>query len=214
MALGTLPPWLHASPELYLHAITSGSQAGLELARIAQAADNAAAGRDLAQQRLAQEANLANERLAYLEQAGADNRGVARERIDAQRDIGDAREGRLAGEHADATSLRQAMLDLQRQRTSNTQDYRDARLAQFQQALDANNTENGDPYAEDIPGAPGVKQVIDSRGKVHIVNPGWMEKLLQGAGVSGSTGGGSDPAAVPNADYTYDWSKKLQKIGK
>src|SRR5450631_2168025 len=42
MALGTLPPWLDVRPEQFVRAASEGAQAGLAVARLNQAADEAA----------------------------------------------------------------------------------------------------------------------------------------------------------------------------
>lgn len=210
MPLGQLPSWLNTSPEMYLHAITSGSQAGLELAKISQEADNAAAARNLAQERLAQEENLANARLAELKSSGDETRDLMRERIAAMTDLGHERNARLLDQGGQGLDLRQAALELARQRAGETADYRNTRAGQFQQGLDIaeNNAENMAQHRSWLETNPNVKDAsyVTLRrkglpGQPDIVVRGNLKDPIDRASLRAAYGTNAIPSILQDSTY-------------
>lgn len=202
------PSWLDSGPGLFLSAIKAGSDAGNEIARLGQAQRDNEARRAIAMAELASQEGLAGERIRQAKEL-AEMENATRLQIEGQRgqrqdrafDEGQTlKEARLALDQARASDLNAAK--------ERTLGLREQLAAQRQSNWDA---DHGDfePSAMDVKGAPGVKEVRDSRGRVHIINPGWMERLMQGAAQEGSATATNAPVK-----FRYEPGKGLIKIGQ
>lgn len=200
MALGTIPPWLDVSPALFQRAVESGAQAGLGLARLRDASRESALAR-------AQRDAEFNARLAESADEEQANRDLRREALAQQGQIETSRgerQDRLAREGLD---IRRGQLGLAGQRIENLQDYRGKNLtlreAMVELAKQRQNPELDEPFATDVPGAPGVKIITDARGHEHVVQPSRLDQIMNMFG----GGPGATPATnAPKASVTYDYT--------